>query len=195
MSWSQLYIINLKIHIQKICKHMDSSEDQNSKESFSPSSGDFVDFCRKLVNKSGEYLGVCEFHLLPKSPHYPLDMRRPLISINSLRLDGPQSLDAPKVVPLWPEKQWVAIFKAPERWCMSRKVFLHEVLTCIRWMRLCKVLLEDHIAVFCKHFSLVNWQTPRLFSLQNIVIHFPRKWDARFHDMNYSAGFFILNLF
>ena len=54
---------------------------------------DFVHFCRKCVNKSGECLGVCVFHLLPKSPHYPLDMRRSWISINSLRLDGPESLD------------------------------------------------------------------------------------------------------
>ena len=133
---------------------MKSSEDQDSKEFSFPSSGDFVHFCRKLVNQSGEYLGVCVFHLLPKSPHYPLDMRWPWISINSLRLDGPESLDAPKVVP----------FR-----CMSRKVFFHEVLTCIRQMRLCQVLLEDHIAVICKHFSLMNWQTPRLLSLQNVV--------------------------
>ena len=145
---SQLQILNLKIRILNICKHVDSAKDQTSKGFSSPSA---------RVNNSDECFRVCVFHLLPKSPHYSADMFRPWISINSLRLDCPKSFNAPKVVPLWSEKQWIAIFKAPERWRMSREVFFHEVLTFIRGMSLCKVLFKDHIAVFCKRFSLVNW--------------------------------------
>ena len=117
---------------------------------------DFVHLCRKLLNESDECFRVCVFHLLPKSPHYSADMFRPWISINSQRLDCPKSFNAPKVVPIWSEKQWIAIFKAPERWCVSREVFFHEVLTFIRRMILCKVLFKDHIALFCKQFSLMN---------------------------------------
>ena len=130
---------------------------------------DLVHLRRRFVNESDECFRVCVFHLLPKSPNYSADMFRPWIPINSLRLDCPKSFNAPKVVPLWSEKQWIAIFKAPERWCMSREVFFHEVLTFIRGMSLCKVLFKDHIAVFCKQFSLVNRQTQRFFALQNVV--------------------------
>ena len=52
---------------------------------------------------------------------------------------------------------------------MSRKVLFHELLVCICGMGLCKILLKDHIAVFRKHFSLVNRQTLRFLSLQNVV--------------------------
>ena len=82
---------------------------------------------------------------------YSNDRFRPWISINSLRLDRPKSFNAAKVVPLGPKKQWIAIFKAPESWRVSREVFFNEVLTFIRGMSLYKVLFEGHIAVCCEH--------------------------------------------
>ena len=130
---------------------------------------DLVHLCRELVHKSGQSLRVCVSHFLPQTPHEPTDMSRSGIPINSLRKDGPESFNAPKVIPFWSEKQRIGIFISPERWGMSRKVLFHELLVCICGMGLCKILLKDHIAVFRKHFSLVNRQTLRFLSLQNVV--------------------------
>ena len=130
---------------------------------------DLVHLCRELVHKSGQSLRVCVSHFLPQTPHEPTDMSRLGIPINSLRKNGPESFNAPKVIPFWSEKQRIGIFKSPERWGMSRKVLFHELLVCICGMGLCKILLKDHIAVFRKHFSLVNRQTLRFLSLQNVV--------------------------
>ena len=110
---------------------------------------DFIHFCRKCVNKLGECLGVCVFHLLSKSPHYPLDMRRSWISINSLRLDCLEFFNAPKVVPLWSEKQWIAIFKAPERW---REVFLPWSSDIHSWNEVVQSLVQRSYRYFFKTF-------------------------------------------
>ena len=77
---------------------------------------DLVHLCRELVHKSGQSLRVCVSHFLPQTPHDPTDMSRSGIPINSLREDGPESFNAPKVIPFWSEKQRIGIFISPERW-------------------------------------------------------------------------------
>ena len=88
---------------------------------------DLVHICRELVHKSGQSLRVCVSHFLPQTPHDPTDMSRSGIPINSLRKDGPESSNAPKVISFWSEKQRIGIFISPERWGMSRKVLFHEL--------------------------------------------------------------------
>ena len=62
-----------------------------------------VHFCRKLVNKSSECLGVRVSHFFSQSSHHPADMSRSRISINPLRLDCTEPFYRPKVIQFGPK--------------------------------------------------------------------------------------------
>ena len=128
-----------------------------------------VHFCRELVNKSSECLGVRVSHFFSQSSHHPADMSRSRISINPLRLDCPEPFYWPEVIPFWSEKQRIAIFVSPECWSMGGEMFFHELLIFICGMWLREVLFKNHITVFCKHFPLVDRQTLCFLSLQNVA--------------------------
>ena len=96
---------------------------------------------------------------LSKPPHDSIDVCGTWVAINSLRIDGPQAFNKPKVVPLCAEKKWMITLVPPKSWCVVWKMLFHELLICIGGVRLGEVLLEDHIFIALKKLSLIDGQT------------------------------------
>ena len=94
-------------------------------------------------------------------------MSRPGVAVNLLRINRPQPLNAPEIVPFRSKKQLMLILVSPKSWSVSRKMQLHEVLIRIRAMRLSKILLEDHILIPLEELALVNGQSFRFLALLN----------------------------
>ena len=123
------------------------------------SSVDFVNFGREVMVKSGERIWIGLTNFIAKSSHHSFDVSWSRVAINSLRINGPFSLDVPEIVPLGTKKELVFTLISPQRRRMTWKVCFHEFLVGVGAVRLRKVLHENHVLISFEEFPLVDGQS------------------------------------
>ena len=100
----------------------------------------FVHLRWQRVYELGEHLRIGIPHFLSQTTHHTANMSWPWVSINTLWVNCPKTLDGPKIVPLRSKKQRILSLVSPKCWGVSAKMLFHEFLIDIRRVRLGEVL-------------------------------------------------------
>ena len=118
-----------------------------------------VHFGWKLMTEADKCVRISVSNFISKPSHNCFNVRWTRISINSLRINGPFSLDVPEIVPLGTKKELMFTLISPQGRRMTWKVCFHEFLVGVGAVRLRKVLFVYHVLISFEEFPLVDGQS------------------------------------